>query len=52
MIVDLPDNATPAAASLAVSATRAARCPVTVLLTPEEADGATGKTASFRPPGA
>ena len=52
VIVDLPDNASAAAASLAVSATGATRCKVTVLLTPDEIDDAARKTTSYRAPGA
>jgi uncharacterized protein with GYD domain len=51
-IIDLPDNASAAAASLAVSATGATRCQVTVLLTPDEIDAAAKKPASYRAPGA
>jgi uncharacterized protein with GYD domain len=51
-IIDLPDSASAAAASLAVSATGATRCRVTVLLTPDEVDDATKKTISYRAPGA
>lgn len=51
-IIDLPDNASAAAASLAVSATGATRSKVTVLLTPDEVDDATKKTVSYRAPGA
>ena len=51
-IIDLPDNASAAAASLAVSATGATRCQVTVLLTPDEIDAAAKKPTSYRAPGA
>ena len=51
-IMDLPDSASAAAASLAFSATGATRNRVTVLLTPDEVDDATKKTISFRAPGA
>jgi uncharacterized protein with GYD domain len=51
-IVDLPDSASAAAASLAVSATGATRAQVTVLLTPDEVDEAAKKTISYRAPGA
>ena len=50
-IVDLPDSASAAAASLAVSATGATRSQITVLLTPDEVDDATGKTTAYRAPG-
>ena len=51
-IIDLPDNASAAAASLAVSAIGATRCQVTVLLTPDEIDAAAKKPTSYRAPGA
>ncbi len=51
VIADLPDNASAAAVSLAVSASGAAQARTTVLLTPEEMDRATKKTVSYRPPG-
>jgi uncharacterized protein with GYD domain len=51
VIVDLPDSASAAAASLAVSATGATRSRVTVLLTPDEVDDATRKTTAYRAPG-
>jgi uncharacterized protein with GYD domain len=50
-IVDLPDNASAAAASLAVSAAGATRSQVAVLLTPDEVDAASKKTTSYRAPG-
>jgi uncharacterized protein with GYD domain len=50
-IADLPDSASAAAASLAVSATGATRSQVTVLLTPDEVDAATSKTTAYRAPG-
>jgi uncharacterized protein with GYD domain len=50
-IIDLPDSASAAAASLAVSTTGATRCRVTVLLTPDEVDDATRKTIRYRAPG-
>ncbi|HTX68432.1 MAG TPA: GYD domain-containing protein [Thermoleophilia bacterium] len=51
-IVDLPDAASAAAASMAVSAAGATRSQVTVLLTPDEIDEATRKTSTYRAPGA
>jgi len=51
-IVDLPDGASAAAASMAVSAAGATRSQVTVLLTPDEIDEATRKTSTYRAPGA
>jgi uncharacterized protein with GYD domain len=54
IIVDMPDNATMAGVSLAVSAAGAATPRVRVLLTPEEIDAAVQKqkTAEYRAPGA
>ena len=51
VIVDVPDNVSAAAASLVVNATGAVKLKTTVLLTPEEMDAATKKTANYRPPG-
>ena len=51
VVVDLPDNATMAAVSLAVSAAGAATSSVRVLLTPEEIDTAARKTIQYRAPG-
>jgi uncharacterized protein with GYD domain len=51
IVCDLPDNATVAGVSLAVSAVGAASPSVRVLLTPEEIDAATGKTVEYRAPG-
>lgn len=50
-ILDVPDPAAAAAAALAVSASGAVRCRTTVLITPEEMDKATKKTARYTPPG-
>jgi uncharacterized protein with GYD domain len=50
-IVDLPDNATAAAASLTISGTGALSGNITVLLTPEEIDQAARKGGSYTPPG-
>ncbi len=50
-IVDVPDNVSVAAVSLAISATGGFRGKTTVLLTPEEMDQATRKTVKYRPPG-
>jgi uncharacterized protein with GYD domain len=52
VIVDLPDNVTAAAVSLAVSATGAVAFKTTVLMTPAEIDEATKKTVGYKPPGA
>ncbi|MBI4505748.1 MAG: GYD domain-containing protein, partial [Chloroflexi bacterium] len=51
-IIDAPDNATVAAASLVASASGAVQVRTTVLLAPEEIDQATRKSVSYRPPGA
>jgi uncharacterized protein with GYD domain len=51
VVVDLPDNATMAAVSLAISATGSVTSAVRVLLTPEEIDAAAHKTVDFRAPG-
>ena len=50
-IVDMPDNVTAAAGSLAVGAGGAGRSSITVLITPEEMDQAAQKTVNYRPPG-
>jgi len=50
-VVDLPDNASAAAASLIASAAGAVRTNVTVLLSPEEVDQATRKSPEYRAPG-
>ncbi len=50
-IVDLPNNVSASALSLAVSATGLARTKTTVLLTVEEADQALQKSVSYRAPG-
>ena len=51
VIVDAPDNASVAAASLAVAASGMVTTKTTVLLTPEEMDQVTKKTAKYSPPG-
>jgi uncharacterized protein with GYD domain len=51
LIVDAPDNASVASASLAINASGAVQTKTTVLLTPEEVDQATKKTATYQPPG-
>src|SRR4249919_2044057 len=50
-IVDLPDNAAAAAASLTIAGTGALTGEMTVLLTPEEIDQAAKKTGTYTPPG-
>lgn len=51
VIAELPDNATAAAVSLAVSAGGAAGVTTNVLMPPEEMDQAVSKTVNYRPPG-
>ncbi len=51
LIADLPDNASVAAAALAVSAGGGATSRTVVLLTPDELDVAAKKTMTYRPPG-
>jgi len=48
---DVPDNASVATVSLAISAAGGFRGKTTVLLTPEEMDQATKKAVRYRPPG-
>jgi uncharacterized protein with GYD domain len=50
VILDLPENMTAAAISLAVMSTGAARMRTTVLLTPEEIDQAVKTPVDYRPP--
>ena len=51
VIVDLPDNVSSAALSLAVGAGGGVRASTTVLLTPEEMDQAVQKRVNYTPPG-
>ena len=51
-IIDLPDNVSAAAISLAGNSTGAADVKATVLITPEEMDQAAQKSRGLRPPGA
>ena len=51
-VAQLPDNATAAAVSLAITASGAVTSNVVVLLTPEEVDEAAKKTVDYRAPGA
>lgn len=51
IIVDAPDNASAAAASLVASASGTVSVKTVVLMTPEEVDEATKKTVDYRPPG-
>ena len=51
MIVDLPDDAAAAAASMALSSAGAIVARITVLITPETIDEATRRAVNYRPPG-
>jgi uncharacterized protein with GYD domain len=51
VIADLPDAVSAAAASVTLAATGAVTSKSTVLITPEEMDQATKKSASYSPPG-
>jgi uncharacterized protein with GYD domain len=51
VIIDMPDNTSATALSLAVNASGAVTGSITVLITPEEVDEATRKTVNYRPPG-
>lgn len=51
-ILDLPDNTSAAALSLAANAAGAVQAKATVLITPEEMDQAAQKCQGLRPPGA
>jgi uncharacterized protein with GYD domain len=50
-IVDAPDNASVAAASMAIAASGLVKPTTVVLLTPEEIDQAAKKSTSYTPPG-
>lgn len=52
MIADLPDDASAAAVSLAISAVGAIHVSITVLITPETVDEAVARSVSYRAPGA
>jgi uncharacterized protein with GYD domain len=51
VLVDLPDNVSVAAASLAINASGAITTTTTVLLTPGEVDKAVKKSVPYRAPG-
>jgi uncharacterized protein with GYD domain len=51
VIVDLPDSASVAAASITLAASGAATGKTTVLITPEEMDQAAKKSITYTPPG-
>jgi uncharacterized protein with GYD domain len=50
-IVDMPDNASAAAASLTIAGSGALNGKITVLLTAEEIDQAVKKSGKYTPPG-
>ena len=51
VVVDMPDNASAAAAALAVNSTGAVTSEVVVLMTAEEVDEACQKSSTYRSPG-
>jgi uncharacterized protein with GYD domain len=51
VIVDAPDHASMAAASVSINASGAVHTKTVVLLTPEEIDNAIKKTVTYRAPG-
>jgi uncharacterized protein with GYD domain len=51
VVLDLPDNSSAAAASIAVNTSGGATSEVVVLLTPEEIDAAAKLSVDYRPPG-
>ena len=51
VIVDMPDNVSAAAVSVATNASGAITGSIVVLLTPEEMDQAVKKSAAYTPPG-
>ena len=51
IIVDAPDHATIAGASVAINASGAVTTRTTVLMTPEEIDQAVKKAVAYTPPG-
>jgi uncharacterized protein with GYD domain len=51
VVLELPDNRTAAAASIAVSTAGGAASEVVVLLTPEDVDAAADISVDYRPPG-
>ena len=52
LVVDVPDNATAAAVSLAVAAAGTGHVVTTPLLTPDEIDHASGRKTAYKAPGA
>jgi uncharacterized protein with GYD domain len=51
VIADMPDNEAAAALALTVTAAGGAAVKTTVLISPDEIDGAAGKTVKYTPPG-
>src|SRR6476646_4162776 len=51
VVLDLPDNRSAAAASIAVNTAGGASCDVVVLLSPEDVDAAAGMSVDYRAPG-
>ena len=51
VVVEMPDNASAVAASLAVNSTGAVTTEIVVLMTPEEVDEACQKSPVYQPPG-
>ena len=51
VIIDAPDHATVTAASVAINASGAVRSKTIVLMTPEEVDQISKKSATYRAPG-
>ena len=51
VLIDAPDNAAVAAASIAINGSGAVQAKTVVLLTPEEMDQAAKKTVTYTPPG-
>ncbi len=51
IVVDMPDNATVAAAVFAVNSSGSVTASTTVLLTAEEVDEACAKSPAYQPPG-
>jgi uncharacterized protein with GYD domain len=51
VVLDLPDNLSAAAASIAVNTAGGATSEVVVLLTPDEIDAAAKLSVEYRPPG-
>jgi uncharacterized protein with GYD domain len=51
VVLDLPDNQSAAAASIAVNTSGGATSEIVVLLTPEDMDAAAKLSVDYRPPG-